>query len=333
MNPFYARKKLAFLLVLIVFAWLVSPGSLMAEREFEDTIEKTFKVKPGGQLTLRADFGSVAIDSWSRDEIRVYVTKKAKRYSKEEAEELFKQYQVNFRELRNGLEITGEFLDHFRNRRLQVHFEIQVPEEFNLDVETSGGSISVNDLTGDIDLNTSGGSIKLGNIGGDVDAHTSGGSITLDDANGEVNLRTSGGSINIGETTGRVDAKTSGGSINMNGSGGDVSAHTSGGSLRLKNIKGNIDASTSGGSIHAEFAEQIDKNCQLKTSGGGITVYLKPDVSIDIDASTSGGRVYCELPIKAESLKKKNKLRGQINDGGPLLRLRTSGGNIRIKRL
>jgi len=258
MNQFYMRKKLAYLFILMIAACLVSPIYLMAGKEYEDKSEKSFEVQPGGNLILKADFGSVDIDSWNQNEVRVTVIKKARRYSEDEAKELFEQYLVSYKKLSNGVEINGEFPDYVRHQRLQVHFEIQVPKEFNLDVQTAGGSISVNDLKGDIDLHTSGGSIKLGNMAGNVDARTSGGSITLEDADGEVSLKTSGGSITIGETTGQVYAKTSGGSITVDGSGGDVSAHTSGGSLRLKNIRGNMDASTSGGSIRAEFVEQID---------------------------------------------------------------------------
>ena len=327
------NRKRVVLAVLMVAILLSTPVILTCGPKIEDRSEKTFEAKPGGNLMLNADFGSVTIDSWGQNKIHVTVAKSTDKYGENRAQELFDEYRVSYKKTGDGVEILGEFPEMIRHRHFRVHFEIKVPEEFNLDLATSGGSIAVGNLKGEIELKTSGGSIKLGNITGNVNARTSGGSMSLNGADGTVNLKTSGGSISIGETSGKIHAETSGGSIRLDGSGGDVYAHTSGGSLKLKNIKGNIDASTSGGSIRAELNEQISEDCRLKTSGGGIKVYLTPDMAADIEATTSGGRVKCEIPLTVQSLKKSNKIKGQINGGGPLLKLRTSGGGIKIYKL
>ena len=47
------------------------------------------------------------------------------------------------------------------NNSLRVKFTITVPHKYNIDVDTSGGSININDLTGDVLAQTSGGSIKI----------------------------------------------------------------------------------------------------------------------------------------------------------------------------
>ena len=48
--------------------------------------------------------------------------------------------------------------------------------------------IEVDDLEGTVDVNTSGGSISMGDIVGPVRAHTSGGSISLDGAQGDAQI-------------------------------------------------------------------------------------------------------------------------------------------------
>ncbi len=99
---------------------------------------------------------------------------------------------------------------HARIERL-VEKEFAVAGAGTLQVETSGGSITVGDLNGQANLRTSGGSITAGRMGGAVTARTSGGNITLEKASrgrgrlaGAVNgggpllkLRASGGSISI----------------------------------------------------------------------------------------------------------------------------------------
>jgi hypothetical protein len=82
---------------------------------------------------------------------------------------------------------------------LQVEFRLMVPRQYNLDLNTSGGSIDVDDLIGEARVKTSGGSLALGRIEGPVDANTSGGSIALRQAKGNVLARTSGGGITVGE--------------------------------------------------------------------------------------------------------------------------------------
>jgi hypothetical protein len=62
---------------------------------------------------------------------------------------------------------------------LNVKFIIKVPLSYNVNLITSGGSISVDDLEGTVDIRTSGGNLGLVNIKGPVTGKTSGGSIYI----------------------------------------------------------------------------------------------------------------------------------------------------------
>ncbi|MFT6712410.1 MAG: DUF4097 and DUF4098 domain-containing protein YvlB [Arenicella sp.] len=146
-----------------------------------------------------------------------------------------------------------------------------------------------------------------------------------------VDLKTGGGSIHLSDLKGTVDANTSGGSITLGRIQGDVYVQTSGGAIRVEEVAGNIDAHTSGGSINAKISKQPSDDCRLRTSGGSLTVYLAPQIAVDLEASTSGGRVNSEFDV--DGLVKKQKIRGEINGGGPKLELKTSGGSVRIKSL
>jgi len=46
----------------------------------------------------------------------------------------------------------------------------------------------------------------------------------------------------------------------------------------------------------------------------------------------SGGEVTSDLPITVQDAFGEGKLRGKLNGGGPLLTLRTSAGDIRLRR-
>ena len=320
------RKNFRFILFLLCI-----PLALLAQ---EERSEKSFTVKPGGWLDLRADFGSVDVRSWPQNEIKVEVRKWVEGRHRRSAQELFEDYEIRYSQTARGVAITAEMRGQklWRgNDGLQVEFRINVPKQYNLDLNTAGGSIGVDDLQGEVRVNTSGSSLTLGRIDGPVNAETSGGSIDLRQAKGKLFARTSGGGITVGEVSGDVDVETSGGSIAVDGAAGNLRAHTSGGGVSLRGLQGNVDASTSGGSMEAEILKQLDAPCELSTSGGGITVYVSRDLKADIDAYTSGGEVDCDLPITVQGRFGEGKLRGKLNGGGPLLTLRTSGGDIELR--
>ena len=53
-------------------------------------------------------------------------------------------------------------------------------------------------------------------------------------------------------------------------------------------------------------------------------------MALDVDAHTSGGKVIFDLPITVHGSNSRNELRGELNGGGPLLKLRSSGGSIKL---
>ena len=326
------KKCLALIVFLFAHSLLFQPGSSLA-RGHEQRVERSFKVRSDGTLHLDSDKGSVEVQTHSSEEVEVVVFLKANTSSKDRAQEWFENFELDFDHRNGDVEIRGEWRQGWarKRNRLRVHFNCRVPQNYNLDIDTAGGGIRVDDLVGEVRLETSGGSISMGEIDGPVEAETSGGSISLDRCTGRASVHTSGGNITLGKIGGPVDARTSGGSISVDGVGGDLGAYTSGGSLRLRDINGNVRAKTSGGSIRAELLKQINSPVNLRTSGGGIILEIPPNFKADLDASTSGGRVVTDVPITIKGTVNKSSLRGELNGGGPLITLRTSGGNIEIR--
>ncbi|MCF7765892.1 MAG: DUF4097 domain-containing protein [Verrucomicrobia bacterium] len=307
--------------ILLALAAVISLGGCAGSGSFafmgpkqEKTLEKTLPAAAGGTLRLETDLGSVKVTSHSGTDVVVTTTLQAYTRSETKAEEWFDQFDVAFQSNEKDVEVTGRWKDRslWRKVRMNVNYNIQVPEEYHLDIATSGGSISVSDLRGGVKMHTSGGSITVGDLEGEVDVHTSGGSISIGKVRGGVLARTSGGSISVNEADGPVDVKTSGGSI------------------RLKNLRNNVNARTSGGSIHADLNSQLNEPAELRTSGGSIELSVPPGFKAELDAETSGGRVTCDVPITVRGSIHKTHLRGTLNGGGPLVTLHTSGGNVRI---
>ncbi len=315
-------------------------GAAIADAGVENNIERSFQVAPSGRLMVDTDRGSIEVRTADRDYVDVEIERKVKRGGKWSVEEVLEDFAITFNHGDGEVAIRAKYdrknlwqWNRERNR-LRIKFLITVPQRYNVDLKTSGGGISVEDLEGEVRGQTSGGGLRFGKIKGPVWGRTSGGSIKLEGTQGDADVKTSGGGITIGNVEGAVQAITSGGSIRIDKATGSVNVKTSGGSITVKEVMGDITAKTSGGSIKTYISRQPEEDCSLETSGGSVTAYLVEDIAVDVDARTSGGHVSTDVPITVVTQGKisKNRLQGAINGGGPLLKLRTSGGGVRLRK-
>jgi hypothetical protein len=191
---FIAKKLLQMILSLLLIVSLSAMG-----QDTSPVIEKSFKVKEGGLLTVDSEMGSIRVESGSSDMVEVKVIRNADSWSREEGEVFLKDFQVDFSQEGNDVAVRARFKDSWEHRHgnYSVRFECRVPAKYNVDLNTSGGSISVDDLQGKVEAETAGGSLSFGNIKGPVKGRTAGGSISLDGGVGTVDVKTAGGSIKL----------------------------------------------------------------------------------------------------------------------------------------
>lgn len=302
--------------VLLSVLLLLFSSDLLADR----TVTKSFDVKSGGLLELSTDYGSIEVTSHRASSIVVEV--EIDGFDEDE-------FELQFEPNSGGLEIIGQGQSSWSWGNRRVHFDIRVPEEYNLELSTRGGSIRVGDLKGQVAVRTSGGSLRFGDIEGDIKGHTSGGSISVQSCKGDVKVETSGGSLSIGDVSGDVHGRTSGGSISLESISGTANVATSGGSIKMGNVGGQVSAKTAGGSIKVAITKQPKGDSELSTSGGSIRVTLSPDIAVDLYAR--GRKVYSDFEVDGKT-SAEYKLKGPINGGGPELELHTSSGNVYIEK-
>jgi DUF4097 and DUF4098 domain-containing protein YvlB len=329
-------------LILVGVAWLIlacsgDSSDVTARASGQGDLKRTFSVQPGGRLIMDVEPGAIDVKTTSDPQIVVEVFRKIERVSDSRADEILRQHEVTFDHQENNLIVRARRRDDgfklWRRLGLNVRYLVSVPYQFNVDLKTSGGGISVGDLRGEVRARTSGGSLQLGKIEGPVTGNTSGGSISLAACNGKTEIKTSGGGIHFGSGAGDMTAETSGGSIKIENFNGNVFARTGGGNITAERIEGSIDASTSGGPINVVLKGQPERDCRLHSSGGGITVDLEENVALNIEAEASGGSVASELPVTVQGLIRKDSLRGTLNGGGRALVLQASGGSIHLRKL
>jgi hypothetical protein len=300
---------------------LLALAPLAAHATIERTVEKTFTVQPGGALRVDTHGGGIEVRISADNTVKVTARERIRASTETEADDLLKNLDLRIEQTGNDILASAKydresFGFHWGSwPPVNVSFVVSVPASFSADVHTSGGGIAVGDLAGKVVARTSGGGITLGKLGGEVDARTSGGNITLGEARGNAQLHSSGGGITVGRVLGSAEISTSGGSIN------------------LDSVQGAVNAHTSGGSIRAGIVGPLKEDSSLSTSGGSVKVNVEKSAAFHLDASTSGGGVDADgLTITIDrSGRGRSQLAGNVNGGGPLLKLRTSGGGIAIR--
>ncbi len=313
-----ARATHAATIACLSLLTLSTPGAAATR------IEKTFPLRPGGRFRLETGMGRVRINGKAGSDAHMVVTSRGR-----DLDEL-----LNFRydESPQSVSVVARNRHHFFFfGHDSVEFEIEVPAETSIDIDTSGGAITAQGLKAPAKLETSGGGITVTDLAADLEAHTSGGSIHLRDIQGRSRVETSGGGIEAVNLRGPLRGETSGGSIRLEDVAGDADVHTSGGGITIRNAGGRVEAETSGGSIDATFARGNARGGSLESSGGGISVAVDPSVGLLIDAE--GNHVRSDLPLRVQGEISRRSLHGTLGNGGEKLSLHTSGGGVRISGL
>jgi DUF4097 and DUF4098 domain-containing protein YvlB len=245
-------------------------------------VTKNFTARPGGALRIYDIRGNVEVQSWDKNEVLVKEYKKIDARSEREAKEILEKSRSGYSQRGDVIEIGGDYYDR---DWMESDYVVTVPKNFNVDIKTRGGDLTVERLTGRVDLITSGGEIRLTDIDGLVEARTSGGDIKVVNSKQRTSVSTSGGDLDLEEIGGPLIAKTSGGDITLRGSRDRAVVHTSGGDILISDAGGAVEAHTSGGDI--EIADTKGA-AEVHTSGGDIQLR---SIGGALQASTSGGDV------------------------------------------
>ncbi len=225
--------------------------------------------------------------------------------------------------------------------------------------ETGGDSIEVDRIGGDLNVQTGGGKLYLGSVKGLVNASTGGGDVVLlsggrsavlesgagdiqvKQCGGDLKITTGGGNIDVDSVSGPIEVETAGGSIRIGYAKGLVRAETAAGRIELNGIPA-VRAETASGAILARFVALSGDHADsvLETANGDIVVYLPANFRARVRAAieaANGQKIYSdfpEIPVRMEDGEWPQTItaEGDLNGGGPTLKVQTVSGNIWFRR-
>jgi hypothetical protein len=246
---------------LLAVTMLLLAAATAGAAELNETIDRTFDVRPGANVALSNVNGRITVEAWDQPRVHV-VAHKEVRANRDDVQAVLRELRVEFQPGAGGLTINTRYPkrndgvasifdwltgDDFN---AEVRYELKVPRSMNVDVTNTNGSIRLTGVNGKHELDTTNGKIEVERCAGSLDASTTNGSITA-----ELTSVTRGEQMRFETTNGRISVALPA-------------------ALAVE-----IDASTTNGSIESELpvaTTRVSRNSLRGTiNGGGTPVRLR----------------------------------------------------------
>ncbi len=132
-----------------------------------------------------------------------------------------------------------------------------------------------------------------------------------------------------------LDLETVNGGIKVHDVAGDLTARATNGGIKFYEIRGTVDASTTNGGVSLDFADDGWSGSEViaHTRNGGINAKFPRQFNGTVEASTRNGGIQSDFgDTKADRLGLRSTLRAQLGSGGPMVRLETTNGGLKLSQ-
>jgi|SRR5208282_2706290 len=228
-------------------AGLLVPGFLLfgVASASAQRIEKHFKVEASPVVTIHNPNGAITVKAWTKSEVLVIAT--------------LGSGHVDLEAEQNGNRVdvmTRQITDSVAPDDLRADYQINVPQDSELQIHNDSGAVSVANVLGNMDVET---------IAADVD---------LQDAAGYLTIATVGGSFQCMRCAGHIEVNSISGSFRLM-------------DTRSKHVR----AQTSTGNILFSGEFLPNGEYRLKNYSGVIELRFLPGDSFDVSATSLKGKV------------------------------------------
>lgn len=293
--------------VVITLIWMSIIGSMGYFHEDRIEIKRDFDTGDGLNLTVRNFDGKIDIEKWDESYIQMTFIKKT-HFGKDE----LNKYDLIVDETDNGISLGLE-------RKKMVHwiitdFLLNIPENVNLtDVYTKTGQIIIDDVNGDLKVESESAEITVKNVDNVSKVRTDHGGITL------INCRYVG------------SVKANAGGIEIIGSEMVEYISVGGGGIMVRDTVQVKEANADAGGIDINVESIHEDGMILSTELGGIELKVPSSIEADYDMKADAGGVELDFPganVSNKGIHRDDEKTGELNGGGPTIRMRADAGGL-----
>lgn len=209
----------------------------------------------------------------------------------------FSRVQARVRSVQNNppIQQSGNTINIGRNtpNNVSIDYDISLPPNTQLAIHSGSGDLRVSNIAGATDASTGSGDIQADGLGGHVILHTGSGDIHASFQNSN-----------------------------------DITVQTGSGDIILKNVEAILAAHTGSGDI--DITGTPSGGWDLKTGSGDVTLHTG-GAHYFVDATTGSGDVRSHQSITTHGNIEHHHVTGDVNGGGPTVKIVTGSGDIRIR--
>lgn len=183
-----------------------------------------------------------------------------------------------------------------KEHRGSTDFRVTVPRDCSILVRGLASDIEVSGISGRLELETASGDVSLEDVAGDITIRSVSGDVSGARLNGPFQVHTTSGDISVSES------------------------HLS--RFDLHSVSGDFSIETSAPS---------DARFKVGTTSGDMRLFVPGDTGLSVKLDTSSGDVHSHLPVEIIQASKRH-WEGTINGGGARLEMRSTSGDLEIRR-
>jgi hypothetical protein len=295
------RKFAIFLLiVLVISACGGRPSEVVSQ-----TASWTFPASKVQSITLTNDAGDITVRQTTGSDILITSTKSARSMDDLEA--------VNVEVQRIGDGIFGTLNYPTGSWGVSVAFEIRVPPNVSVQIESASGNIMIESYHGTLSASTASGTLTLHSVSGEIQADTSSGNIEASNVDGNANVSSASGDILVSYSAPPQ---------RMNDP------------VLLTDVMEMWTYSLEPDGTQNSWSPKLPGQGQriFENSSGMITLRLTPGLQVDVFAQLFSRNFKSEFD-QLQGSADKVRYTGHINGGGPLIILTNASGAIDVEEL
>ncbi|MEL7120152.1 MAG: hypothetical protein AAFO07_11945, partial [Bacteroidota bacterium] len=141
-------------------------------KDWNRSFKKEIAFVTTGTTFIKNEFGEVAINTWSKDSVKIEAIVQVKAHNQKTGQQVFDNVEVAFSE--SSKEVKAQTV--VRNKKkigwykrknwsVKIHYTVYIPQNSNVYVQNKYGNVQVQELKGQSDINLKFGDIKIEKTG------------------------------------------------------------------------------------------------------------------------------------------------------------------------
>ncbi len=337
----------------------------MLAQHSETVVDLDAPLSRGGLLTVQNYRGNITVTGSSQDG-RVHVSAHQRLWAWQERD--LQSLQRRDRPVLDA-EGTGLHLKVEGDGRDQTDLVIEMPHDAGVQIDPEKGEVAVSELRGAVAIADHAGNVVLTALNGDVhltvhdddagiSGHSLSGNLTLEGRSGDISLSDVSGPValrgdffgttHLEHVSGPVHFQSSFTEFTCAGIPGDLDiegrselrAHTIDGpvtltttdrDITLSGIRNGVAVTNQKGSVTLSFLD-LTAPVTVATTDGTIEMQVPEKAPFHVTAETADGQIDNDLGLQTQKHEDRMTLTGQVRSGGPAVQLKTSEGDIKLRK-